>query len=68
MSSALSHLVDNIPEGLHNYKCTDCKLCLKYISTKDGLLVFNCLKWSKSHKRHFNKYFKKEICKHISIL
>ena len=26
------------------------------MSTKDVLLVFNCLKWSKNHKKHFNKY------------
>ena len=33
MSSSLSSLVDNLSEVLHNYKCTNCKSCLDYIST-----------------------------------
>ena len=33
MSSPLSSLVDNLSEVLHNYKCTNCKSCLDYIST-----------------------------------
>ena len=56
MSSPLSNLVDNLSDGLHNIKCTDCKSYLEYISTKkDELLIFNCLKCSKNHKTHFNK-------------
>ena len=31
MSSSLSTLFGNLSEGLHNYKCTDCKSCLDYI-------------------------------------
>ena len=55
MSSSLSSLVDNLAEGLHNDKCTDCKSCLEYISTEDELLIFNYLKRSKSHKKYFNE-------------
>ena len=46
MSSSLSSLVDNLAEGLHNNKCTDCKSYPEYISTKDELLIFNYLKCS----------------------
>ena len=31
MSSSLSSLVDNLSEGLHSDKCTDCKFCLDYM-------------------------------------
>ena len=30
MSSSLSNLVDNLFEGLHNDRCTDCQSCLDY--------------------------------------
>ena len=47
MSSSLSSLVGNLPEGLYNGKCKDCKSCLKYISSKDELLVPNYVKFIK---------------------
>ena len=50
MSSSLSSLVDNLSEMLHNDKCTDCKSYLKYISTKDKLLIINCLTCAKNYK------------------
>ena len=31
MSSSLSNLVDNLSEGLHCDKYTDCKSCLEYM-------------------------------------
>ena len=56
MSCSLSNLVDNLSELLHDIKCTNRKSCLEYISTEDDkLLIFNCLKCSKNHKKHFNK-------------
>ena len=55
MSSSQSNLVDNLSEGLHNYKRTNCKSCLDYKSTKNNQLVFKCIKCSKNHKKHFNK-------------
>ena len=61
MSSPLSSLVDNLSEKLHNNKYTDCKCFLEYKSTKDELLIFNCVKGSKNHKKHFNKYFIKRF-------
>ena len=51
MSSSLSSLVDKLSEGVHSDKCTDGTYCLEYVSIKDKLLIFNCLKCSKSHKK-----------------
>ena len=42
MSSSLSNLVDNLSEGVHSDKCTDCKSCLDYMSIKDNQLIFRC--------------------------
>ena len=47
MSSSLSNLVDNLSEGLHSDKCTDCKSCLDCRITKDDQqcctqLIFRC--------------------------
>ena len=56
LSSSLSNLVNILSYGIHNIKFTDYKSYLEYISTKeDELLIFNCLKCSKNHKKHFNK-------------
>ena len=55
MATSLSNLVDSLSEGLRNYKCTDCKSCLEYMSTEDKLLIFCCLKCNKNHKKPFNK-------------
>ena len=49
MSSTLSSLVDNLSEGLHSDKCTDCKSCLDYMVFKDDQLIF------RNYKRDFNK-------------
>ena len=56
MSSSLSSLADNLSQGIHNNRCIDCKSYLKYISTEDEILIFNCLKCSKNHEKNFNKY------------
>ena len=34
MSSSLSSLLDNLSGELHSDKCTDCKSCLDYMTTK----------------------------------
>ena len=43
MSTSLSNLVDNLSEGLHSDKCTNCKSCLDYMTTKDEQLIFRFL-------------------------
>ena len=42
MSGSLSNFFDNLSEGLHCDKCTDCKSCLDYMSVKDDHLIFRC--------------------------
>ena len=42
MSSSLSNLVDNLSEGLHCDKWTDCKSCYDYMMFKDDQLIFRC--------------------------
>ena len=55
MLSSLSNLVDNLSEGLHSDKCTDCKSCLDYMSIKDNQLTFRCFECKKNYNKDFNK-------------
>ena len=55
MPSSLSSLVDNLSEGLHSDKCTDCKSCLDYMITKDDELIFRCFECKKNYKKDSNK-------------
>ena len=60
MSSSLSNLVHTLSEGLHNDKCTDCKSCLDYMTTKDDQwnctqLIFRCFECRKNYNKEFNK-------------
>ena len=55
MSSSLSNLADNLPEGPHSGKCADCKSCLDYMIIKDDQLSFRCFECKKNYKKEFNK-------------
>ena len=55
MSTSLSKLINNLSEGLHNDKCTDCKSCLDYMTTKDEQLIFRCFRCKKNYKKDFSK-------------
>ena len=66
MSSSLLYLADNVSERLHNCKYTDCKSCLEYISTKNEILIFNCLKCSKSHESILIKISLKDLQTHMN--
>ena len=55
MSNSLSNLVDNLSEGLHSDRCTDCKSCLHYMTTKVEQLIFNLFECKKNYKKEFNK-------------
>ena len=55
MSSSSSNLVDNLSEGLHSDKCTDCQSCLDYMSFKDEQLIFRCFEFKKNYKKDFNR-------------
>ena len=63
MSMPLSKLIDNLSEGIHNNKCTDCKSCLDYVrSTKKEKLIFKCF----SCKQYYRKKFNKELIKRFA--
>ena len=55
MSTSLSNLVNNLSERVHNDKCTDCKSCLDYMTTKDEQLIFRCFECKKKYVKNFNK-------------
>ena len=55
MSSTLSKLVDNLPEGIHNNKCSDCKSNLDYVRiTKNRKLLLKCFNCNIYYKKKFN--------------
>ena len=54
MSSSLSELVDNLSEGIHNNKCSDCKSNLDYVRiSKNKKLLLKCF--------NCNIYYKKNL-------
>ena len=55
MSSSLSKLVDNLSEGIHNNKCSDCKSNLDYIKTKNEKLILECYNCKQLYRKKFNK-------------
>ena len=68
MASSLSKLVDNLSEGIHNNKCSDCGYNLDYIKTtaehtagpsslerKNEKLTLECYNCKQRYKNKFNK-------------
>ena len=55
ISTSLSNLVGNLSEGLHNYRCIDCKSCLYHMTTKDKQIIFKCFRCKKNYEETFNK-------------
>ena len=55
ISSSLSSLADNLSEGLHSKKCTNCKSCLDCMITKDDQLIFRCFECRKNYEKDVNK-------------
>ena len=54
MSSSLSKLVDNLSEGIHNNKCSDCKSNLDYVRiTKNKKLLLKCFNCNIYYKKKF---------------
>ena len=68
MSSSLSNLVDNLSEGLNSDKCTDCKSCLDYMTTKDDQLIFRCFECKKNYTKDFNKELIKRFANKFILL
>ena len=55
MSSSLSKLVDNLSEGIHNNKCSDCQSNLDYVRiTKNKKLLLKCFNCNIYYKKKFN--------------
>ena len=50
MSTSLSHLVNNLSEGVYNDKCTDCKSYLDYMSIKEKKIFLGALNVKKTMK------------------
>ena len=61
MSTSLSNLVNNLSEGPHSDKCTDCKSYFDYMTTKDEQLIFRCFEFKKNYKKDFNKELMKRF-------
>ena len=62
MSSSLSKLVDNLSEGIHNNKCSDCESNLDYIKIKkNGKLILKCFNCNIYYKKKYNKDLMKKI-------
>ena len=55
MPSSSSSLADNLSEGLHSEKCTDCKFCLDYMITQDDQLISRCFECKMNYEKDFNK-------------
>ena len=55
MSSLLSKLVDNLSEGIHNNKCSDCESNLDYIKIKNEKLLLKYFNCNSYYKKKFNK-------------
>ena len=51
MSTLLSNLVDNLSEGIHNCKCTNCKSYFDYMITKDDQLIIRCFELKRSIRK-----------------
>ena len=62
MSSSLSKLVDDLSEGIHNNKCSDCESNLDYIKIlKNEKLLLKCFNCNIYYKKKFNKDLMKKF-------
>ena len=61
MSKSLSNLLDNLSEGLHSHKYTDCKSCLDYMIAKNDQFIFRCFQCKKNYKKDFNNELLKDL-------
>ena len=68
MSTSLSNLLDNLSEGLHSDKCTDCKLHFDYMSIKDNQLIFRCFGCKKIIRKTSIKNQLKNLQTHTSFV
>ena len=59
MASSLSKLVDNLSEGIHNNKCSDCGSNLDYVKItakrKNEKLILGCYNCKQRYKKSLIK-------------
>ena len=55
ISSSLPKVVDNLSDGIHNNKCSDCESNLDYIKIKNEKLLLKCFNCNNYYKKKFNK-------------
>ena len=55
MTSSLSNLADNLAEGIHKIKCSDCDCFLEYQSIKDNVIKYECLSFNKDYSNKLDK-------------
>ena len=71
MASSLSKLVDNLSEGIHNNKCSDCGSNFDYIKItaerKNEKLILECYNCKQRHKKKFNKELIKRLASAYSF-
>ena len=58
MANLLSNLVDNLKEGIHKFKCSDCNCFLEYGSAKDNLIKYKCLSCNKDYSSKIHEELK----------
>ena len=51
MSTSLSKLVENLTDGVHNDKCSNCKSNLCFVRTINETLLFECIDCGKEYKK-----------------
>ena len=55
MATSLSSPVDNLSDGLHSNKCTDCKSSLDHMKVENNQVICKCLNCNKNYNKEFNK-------------
>ena len=61
MASSLSHLVDNLAEGIHQIKFRDCNRFLEYESIKDNWIKCKFLTCNKDYSINADEKLKKRF-------
>ena len=58
IAGSLSNLVEDLAEGIHKIKCTNCNNCCpEYTNAKDDLTEYKCLCCSKKFDENLKKRF-----------
>ena len=62
MANSLSNLANNLVEGIHKNKYTNCNTsCLEYENAKGELIEYKCLCCNKNYQKKFDESVKKRF-------